>query len=116
MPSAISTREHWIGSDQGQLFAQDWIPAGAHGEPILLLHDSLGCVTLWRDFPEHLAHATGRQVIAYDRLGFGRSERYPGALPLDFIDDEARRFFPLLRQHFGFCLLYTSTLPTIYSV
>ncbi|PJI47863.1 MAG: alpha/beta hydrolase [Pseudomonas sp.] len=101
MSLPVSTREHWISSEKGQLFAQDWAPAETTGEPILLLHDSLGCVTLWRDFPEQLARSTGRQVIAYDRLGFGRSERYPGALPLDFIDDEARTFFPLLQQHFG---------------
>jgi len=108
MSSAISSQEHWISSEKGQLFAQDWAPAALTGEPILLLHDSLGCVTLWRDFPQQLAQATGRQVIAYDRLGFGHSERYPGALPLDFIDDEARSAFPLLQQHFGFerCVVF----------
>ncbi|MBB4864088.1 pimeloyl-ACP methyl ester carboxylesterase [Pseudomonas nitritireducens] len=102
MPSAVVTREHWIHSDQGRLFAQHWAPADARDEPILLLHDSLGCVTLWRDFPQNLALSTGRQVIAYDRLGFGRSEPYPGALPLDFIEAEARDHFPLLQAHFGF--------------
>ena len=108
MPLHVSTREHWISTEKGQLFAQDWTPAEARGEPILLLHDSLGCVALWRDFPEQLARTTGRPVIAYDRLGFGRSERYPGALPLGFIDDEARVNFPALRQHFGFerCVVF----------
>ncbi|MFV3415248.1 alpha/beta fold hydrolase [Pseudomonas nitroreducens] len=108
MSLPVTTREHWISSEKGQLFAQDWTPAATTGEPILLLHDSLGCVTLWRDFPQQLARTTRRQVIAYDRLGFGRSDRYPGALPLDFIDDEARSFFPLLQQHFGFerCVVF----------
>lgn len=106
--SPIVSHETWIDSDRGRLFAQHWTPVETHGEPILLLHDSLGCVALWRDFPEHLARVTGRQVIAYDRLGFGRSERYPGALPLDFIDDEARAIFPLLQRHFGFerCVVF----------
>ncbi|WP_152224264.1 alpha/beta fold hydrolase [Pseudomonas sp. SCB32] len=108
MSLPISTREHWISTGKGQLFAQSWTPAETHGEPILLLHDSLGCVALWRDFPENLARATGHLVIAYDRLGFGRSEGYPGALPLGFIDDEARENFPVLQQHFGFerCVVF----------
>lgn len=108
MPLHVSTREHWISTEKGQLFAQDWTPAEARGEPLLLLHDSLSCVALWRDFPEQLARATGRPVIAYDRLGFGRSERYPGALPLGFIDDEARVNLPALQQHFGFerCVVF----------
>ncbi|MFR0692829.1 alpha/beta fold hydrolase [Enterobacterales bacterium AE_CKDN230030158-1A_HGKHYDSX7] len=108
MSLPVATREHWINSEKGQLFAQDWTPAETVGAPILLLHDSLGCVALWRDFPEQLARSTGRQVIAYDRLGFGRSQRYPGALPLDFIDEEARTFFPLLQDHFGFkrCVVF----------
>jgi len=44
-----------------------------------------------------LSQATGREVIAYDRLGFGRSDAYPGPLPPQFIRDEAGRFFGHLR-------------------
>lgn len=55
----------------------------------MLLHDSLGCVALWRDFPQRLSEATGRTVIAYDRLGFGASDPHPGDLPPGFIEDEA---------------------------
>ena len=66
-----------------------WRAANAEqAPPIILLHDSLGCVALWRDFPEALCAATGRQVIAYDRLGFGKSDPFPGRLPLDFIYNE----------------------------
>lgn len=57
--------------------------------PILLLHDSLGCVTLWRDFPEKLAAATGRTVIAYDRAGFGQSVVRTAPVRSSFIADEA---------------------------
>jgi pimeloyl-ACP methyl ester carboxylesterase len=57
--------------------------------PILLFHDSLGCVDLWREFPAQLATATHRAVVAYDRLGFGRSDSHVGPLPLNFIRDEA---------------------------
>lgn len=92
----------WIESSEGRLFARRWQPQGeAHGAPLVLLHDSLGCVGLWRDFPERLAQATGRVVLAYDRLGFGRSDAHPGRLGFDFIASEARQGFAALCQHFA---------------
>lgn len=85
----ITTTDHWIDVAQGRLFARIWQPPNpAEAPPIILLHDSLGCVALWRDFPEALCAATGRRVIAYDRLGFGKSNPFPGRIPLDFIYNE----------------------------
>lgn len=40
---------------------------------IILLHDSLGCIELWRDFPKQLAERTHCNVLAYDRQGYGKS-------------------------------------------
>lgn len=40
---------------------------------LVFLHDSLGSVQLWRDFPEKLAEATHCNVLVYDRLGYGES-------------------------------------------
>ena len=57
----------------GSIFVRRWSLGHRNRSPIILLHDSLGCVELWRDFPEALAKATTRDVIAYDRLGFGKS-------------------------------------------
>lgn len=69
--------------------------------PIVLFHDSLGCVDLWRDFPVELCLATGRRVIAYDRLGFGRSDPRTGPPPLDFVAEEAAVYFPVIRGQLG---------------
>lgn len=88
---SISHQSHTIPTPQGALFAQVWSHDLAQGAPIALLHDSLGCVALWRDFPEQLVQATGRTVVAYDRLGFGQSAPHPGTLPLSFVADEARQ-------------------------
>lgn len=44
---------------------------------IVFLHDSLGCVQLWRDFPQNLAEVTNCNVLVYDRLGYGKSEPMP---------------------------------------
>ncbi len=95
-------KEFWIDAPLGPLFASRW----GYGRseklaPIVLLHDSLGCVALWRDFPARLAEATGREVIAYDRAGYGRSAPYPGPQPASFIADEATGAFTAVREQLG---------------
>jgi pimeloyl-ACP methyl ester carboxylesterase len=92
--------DHWVQHPGGRIFARQWVPeptAGA-GVPIVLLHDSLGCVELWRDFPSALSERTGRRVIAYDRWGFGRSDPRVDRPSIDFIAEEAREHFPSLRE------------------
>lgn len=96
----------WIDHPRGRLFARTWRNARHTGlsqgkAPIVLFHDSLGCVDLWRDFPARLSAATGRSVVAYDRLGFGRSAPRRDRLGPDFIADEARVFFPAVGAQLG---------------
>lgn len=93
--SSVVSQDILVPAEGGRLFARRWVPAAsdAAGVPIVLLHDSLGCVELWRDFPLQLAGATGRTVIAYDRLGFGRSDPHGGRLGVDFVDREAHEGF-----------------------
>ena len=60
------------------------ITAGGHAlaceliegaEPALVfLHEGLGSIKLWRDFPARVAKATGRKALVYDRYGYGESE------------------------------------------
>ena len=90
----------FVETIDGRLFVRRWRMGNGALAPIVLLHDSLGCVELWRDFPAALANATGREVIAYDRLGFGRSDARTGPPSMDFIREEARGF-PLLRDALG---------------
>lgn len=88
-----------IDGPGGCLFARTWSPAeAARRAPVVLLHDSLGSVELWRGFPEALCAATGRQVVAYDRLGFGRSDAHLGTLASDFIAAEADGGFAAVRR------------------
>jgi pimeloyl-ACP methyl ester carboxylesterase len=44
---------------------------------IVFLHDSLGCIELWRDFPQKLADAADCNFLVYDRLGYGKSDPAP---------------------------------------
>lgn len=95
--------DHWIALPLGRVFAREWpAPAGAAAAaPLVLMHDSLGSVALWRDFPERLRDATGRRVIAYDRLGFGRSDARSAPPSLHFIAEEATTGFAALREQLG---------------
>lgn len=103
MPATPSLTVSFLASDGGRLFVARFAPARPRRgvAPILLFHDSLGCVTLWRGFPAALAQATGRQVVAYDRLGFGRSDPRADAPAADFVAQEGRRAPALLLNHIG---------------
>lgn len=50
--------------------------AAADMPVLVFLHDSLGCIKLWRDFPERLAQATGCTALIYDRVGYGESSPF----------------------------------------
>ena len=95
----IHTQDHWIDGGQGRLFVRTWLPQAPRSDvPIILLHDSLGSVELWRGFPASLCVHSGRPVMAYDRLGFGKSDARVGKLALDFVESEAETGFAALRQ------------------
>jgi pimeloyl-ACP methyl ester carboxylesterase len=101
-----SIKDSWIDTGRGRLLARCWQPlnhSNDHGRepPIVLFHDSLGCIGLWRTFPAVLAEYTGRPIIAYDRLGFGQSDRRTDKLGIDFVREEAEKFFPALREQMG---------------
>jgi pimeloyl-ACP methyl ester carboxylesterase len=61
---------------------------------LVLLHEGLGSVGLWGDFPDRLAASTGLGVFAYSRAGYGRSS--PSAMPrrTTFMHEEAREVLP----------------------
>ena len=66
-----------------------------------MLHEGLGCVALWRDFPRRLAAATGFGVFAYSRAGYGQSDPVPLPRPLDYMTREARETLPELLDAIG---------------
>jgi len=71
------------------------------GRPALVfLHDSLGCIALWRDFPERLAARTGCNVLVYDRQGYGASSPFSVGRQRDqsYLEREADVLVQLLDQ------------------
>jgi pimeloyl-ACP methyl ester carboxylesterase len=71
-----------------------WGPGPTEAPTLVLLHEGLGCVALWRDVPALLAEATGCGVFAYSRFGYGGSDPKPLPWPLTYMQDEARDVLP----------------------
>src|ERR1700752_777662 len=69
--------------------------------PLVLLHEGLGSVGLWRDFPEALAAATARRVITYSRFGHGQSDPPSAPRTASFFREEALEVLPLLLDRRG---------------
>ena len=64
-------------------------PGDPDSKPLVLLHEGLGSIGLWRAFPTQLQAATGRRVVAYSRFGHGQSEPPPKPRTPTFFHDEA---------------------------
>jgi len=76
------------------------VPGQSLQKPTLVfLHEGLGCIELWRDFPEAVCAATGCAGLVYDRKGYGGSDPYGGPWPLDYLRKESKVYLPgLLRN------------------
>lgn len=75
--------------------------AGAGLAPLVFLHEGLGSVSLWRDWPAQLCDATGRVGWVYSRRGYGQSDavpdvRHSGRLQPDYLHQEAWSVLPAL--------------------
>jgi len=84
------------------------LEAACHGPPpgeaptIAMLHEGLGCVAMWRDFPARLAAATGFGVCAWSRAGYGQSDPVALPRPLDYMTREALESLPEVLDAIGF--------------
>src|SRR5947208_10398557 len=82
---------HWL----------EYVDIPGNDPPFLLLHEGLGSVSMWRDFPQELAAATGSRVVAYSRAGFGQSSPRSGTYDKRFIHEEAEKVIPEIRAQLG---------------
>jgi pimeloyl-ACP methyl ester carboxylesterase len=74
--------------------------------PLVFLHEGLGSVALWRDWPAQVCRATGRTGWVYSRRGYGQSDpvddvRGAGRLTPDYLHQEAWHVLPALLQALG---------------
>jgi pimeloyl-ACP methyl ester carboxylesterase len=73
----------------------------AGAPPLVFLHEGLGSVALWRDFPAAVVEATGAEAYVYSRAGYGRSGPRPGPYAPDYMHREADEVLPALLAALG---------------
>jgi pimeloyl-ACP methyl ester carboxylesterase len=76
--------------DGRHIEASWWGPGPEEAPTLVLLHEGLGCVALWRGVPQRLAEATGYGVLAFSRFGYGGSDTVPVPRPLNYMHLEAQ--------------------------
>lgn len=95
-------QQFFITIDGVKLEARCWGPSPDEANTIVLLHEGLGCVDLWRNFPEKLAVQTGLGVFAYSRQGYGHSDPCQLPRPIKYMSIEAIEVLPKVLDAIGF--------------
>jgi pimeloyl-ACP methyl ester carboxylesterase/predicted GNAT family acetyltransferase len=70
------------------------IPGDPAEPALVLMHEGLGSVGLWRGFPERLADTTGRRTVAFSRFGHGQSDAPQKSRTPAFMHEEALEVLP----------------------
>ena len=85
----------------GRSLAYEWLNEGKSGAPVLVfLHEGLGSIRQWRDFPAQVATASGCAALVYDRYGYGQSDvLQEPRRTVRFMHDEALIALPELTQN-----------------
>lgn len=87
---------------QGRRLEYRRIAAARPSAPTLVfLHEGLGSVSLWRDFPDKVAQATGCGTVVYSRYGYGRSDVLEAPHKVDYMHREAGEVLPELLDKLG---------------
>lgn len=95
------SRKGFIEAQGAALEYATWGADAEADRAIVLLHEGLGCVALWRDFPQRLLDATGLPVIAFSRQGYGQSDPVELPRPLDYMTREACDVLPAVLRKLG---------------
>ncbi|HYM33678.1 MAG TPA: alpha/beta hydrolase [Candidatus Cybelea sp.] len=79
----------------GRRLEYAWLgPSPAQSPTIVFLHEGLGSLGLWREFPGLLAERTGCGALIYSRAGYGNSDPVPLPRPITYMHDEALVVLP----------------------
>ena len=94
-------RRGFVEAGGARLEFLEYAPVRTDAPSLVLLHEGLGSVALWKEFPAELARATGARVIAYSRQGYGRSTPIDGDRAVDYMHREGREVLPVVLDGLG---------------
>jgi pimeloyl-ACP methyl ester carboxylesterase len=98
----VSLPEAGFAEIDGHRLETAWIAPAKPGRPtIVMLHEGLGSIALWKDFPERLAARTGCGLLIYSRYGHGASTLLEGSRPVEYMHHEAEVVLPAVLRHFA---------------
>lgn len=97
----MTTAEAGTLAAAGHAIEFERLPGNENGPTLVLLHEGLGCVGMWRRFPALLNAATGLPVLSYSRPGYGRSSSIALPRPLDFHTRDAQDILPAVLDAAG---------------
>jgi pimeloyl-ACP methyl ester carboxylesterase len=85
----------------------DIAAAGADRPALVFLHEGLGCVAGWKDFPRRLAATSGCRAFSYSRAGYGGSSGITLPRPIDYMEPEGLTVLPAVLDaaRIGDCVL-----------
>lgn len=87
---------------------EDFIEVGGHrlhyrliepqrdATPLVFLHEGLGSIDLWRDFPRQVVERSGHPALVFSRYGYGWSDPLTGSRAPDYMHVEATEVLPIL--------------------
>ena len=75
-------------------------PMPSHAPTLVFLHEGLGSISLWRDFPSELCSRVGCGALIYSRFGHGKSEALTAPRSIRFMHDEATVVLPRVLEMF----------------
>src|SRR5512146_3498054 len=91
------TTEHGEIVVDGKRLETLWVePYRAVGPTIVMLHEGLGSIALWKDFPHRLAERSSSRVLVYSRYGHGSAEKLAEKRPVSFRHREGEVVLPEL--------------------
>jgi pimeloyl-ACP methyl ester carboxylesterase len=96
--------DHLVELADRRLRVRKLVPAiddGLERTTLVFLHEGLGCIELWRDFPQKLCDATRCTGIVYDRTGYGGSSAWPYDPGMRYMEIEADQVLPALLEKTG---------------
>lgn len=93
---------HWANRDVSIEF--QWVGLQDPNAPVMIfLHEGLGSISMWRQFPDTLCQAAGCRGLVYSRPGYGRSTPRPAdeVWDLDYMHRQAHEVLPALMEQLG---------------
>src|SRR3954467_14461009 len=104
MMSSLSPPDDFVDLGDRTLRYRRLTPAQSDGldrTTLVFLHEGLGCIEMWRDFPQKLCDATSCRGVVYDRTAYGKSSPWPSDPGVKYMELEADEVLPKLLAALG---------------